>query len=44
MRKTNAVDKLARSNQYLDQQTKKIITEKMKEESEIKVVLLLPCN
>lgn len=44
MRKIVEVEGLARKNQYLDVTTKSKITEKMKEQDEIKIVLLLPCN
>jgi hypothetical protein len=44
MRKIVEVEGLARKNQYLDVTTKSKITEKMKEQEEVKIVLLLPCN
>ena len=40
----NEVEKLANKNEYLDSVTKSIVVEKMKNETEIKIIVLLAGN
>ena len=43
-KKTKEIERLSAANEYLDAKTKGNVTQRLKNQNEVRIVLLVPCN